>query len=169
MSRENNLFCPNSTAGSAEPAFGSHLAYHTDPQRNQNDTVTQECLQKNRSTTPQIVDLSSLKSTKTPMIVTLIQHIIFPIFKFVQDLLVAQPDNACAASAVDYYDPLWSPSTIPCFQDIFWVHSRRSHGPLGRTSRYLQQSPNDGACNNEFVIHYEGTTDAAQPVLPTSS
>ena len=113
MSRENNLFCPNSTAGSAEPAFGSHLAYHTDPQRNQNDTVTQECLQKNRSTTPQIVDLSSLKSTKTPMIVTLIQHIIFPIFKFVQDLLVAQSDNACAASAVDYYDPLWSPSTIP--------------------------------------------------------
>ena len=23
---------------------------------------------------------------------------------------------------------------------------------------------NDGACNNEYVIHYEGTTDAAQPV-----
>ena len=26
---------------------------------------------------------------------------------------------------------------------------------------------NDGACNNECVIHYEGTTDAAQPVPPS--
>ena len=26
---------------------------------------------------------------------------------------------------------------------------------------------NDGACNNECVIHYEGTTDAAQPVYPS--
>ena len=34
------LFYSNATAGSAEPAFGSHLAYHTDPQGNQNSTVT---------------------------------------------------------------------------------------------------------------------------------
>ena len=26
---------------------------------------------------------------------------------------------------------------------------------------------NDGACNNECVIHYQGTTDAAQPVPPS--
>ena len=26
---------------------------------------------------------------------------------------------------------------------------------------------NDGTCNNECVIHYEGTTDAAQPVPPS--
>ena len=39
------LFYSNATAGSAEPAFGSHLAYHTNPQGNQNDTVTQERLQ----------------------------------------------------------------------------------------------------------------------------
>ena len=26
---------------------------------------------------------------------------------------------------------------------------------------------NDGACNNESVNSYEGTTDAAQPVLPS--
>ena len=26
---------------------------------------------------------------------------------------------------------------------------------------------NDGACNNECVIHYEGTTDAAQLVPPS--
>ena len=25
---------------------------------------------------------------------------------------------------------------------------------------------NDRVCSNEFVIHYEGTTDAAQPVPP---
>ena len=27
--------------------------------------------------------------------------------------------------------------------------------------------PNDGACNNEFVIHFEGTTDATQPLPPS--
>ena len=26
---------------------------------------------------------------------------------------------------------------------------------------------NDGACNNEFVIHYEGTTDATQQLPPS--
>ena len=26
---------------------------------------------------------------------------------------------------------------------------------------------NDGACNDEFGTHYEGTTDAAQPVPPS--
>ena len=40
-----NLFYSNAAAGSAEPTIGSHFAYHTDPQGNQNDTVTQERLQ----------------------------------------------------------------------------------------------------------------------------
>ena len=35
--------------GSAEPALGSHLTYHIDPQGNQNDTVTQEHLRKIKS------------------------------------------------------------------------------------------------------------------------
>ena len=40
-----NLFYSDAAACSAEPTIGSHLAYHTDPQGNQNDTVTQERLQ----------------------------------------------------------------------------------------------------------------------------
>ena len=40
-----NLFFSNAAAGSDEPTIGSHLAYHTDPQGTQNDTVTQERLQ----------------------------------------------------------------------------------------------------------------------------
>ena len=38
---------------------------------------------------------------------------------FVQDRLEARLDIACAASAVEYCNPLWSPGTIPYLQDIF--------------------------------------------------
>ena len=63
------------------------------------------------------------------------------------------------------------PGTIPCFPDFFgpqptftWTGSEDI--PISATVS------NDGACNNEFVTHYEGTTDApgsaaAQPVPPS--
>ena len=37
---------------------------------------------------------------------------------FVQDQLEALLADVSAATAVGYCDPLWSPGTIPCFQDI---------------------------------------------------
>ena len=58
---------------------------------------------------------------------------------FVQDQLEARLANFRAASAVEYCDPLWSPSTILCFPDIF-APQPTFNGLAGRTSRYLQQS-----------------------------
>ena len=54
-------------------------------------------------------------------------------YYFVQGLLEALLDKACAASAVGYGDPLLSPGINPYFSDIFSVHSRRLHGLHGRT------------------------------------
>ena len=71
-----------------------------------------------------------------------------------------------AASAVEYCDPLLSPGTIPCFQDIFGPQPTFTWKG-GEDIPISETVSNDGACNNEFVIYYEGTTDAAQPVPPS--
>ena len=52
----------------------------------------------------------------------------FPILCRTKALL----DNSCAASAVEHYDPLWSPGTIPYYPGHFWstadVHMDRREG-----------------------------------------
>ena len=97
------------------------------------------------------------------MIVTLTQHVTFPIFKLCRTC--SRPDSTISAQ------PLPGSTVALCGRpgrylaySTFLVHSRRSHGPAGRTSRFLQQPPNDGARNNECVTHCEETMDVPRPV-----
>ena len=76
--------------------------------------------------------------TKTPVIVTLTQHIIFPI----GCRTGSRPDSTMPAQ------PLLRSTVILCGRPAryltirtFLAHSRRSHGPAGRIPPYLQQSP----------------------------
>ena len=67
-----------------------------------------------------LLHLHSDGATKTTMIVSLTQHIIFP-FWGRSRRTSSRPEsiNACTASAVKHSDPMWSPGMIPYFQDIF--------------------------------------------------
>ena len=85
---------------------------------------------------------------------------------FVQDLLEARLDNACAASVVEHCDPLWLACTVPYFPDIF-VQQPTFTSTGGKDIPISATVFNDGACNKQFMIHYEGTIDIAQPVPPS--
>ena len=85
---------------------------------------------------------------------------------FVQDQLETRLDNACAASSVEHCDPLWSPGTIPFFPKIFGPQPTFEWAG-GEDILLSATVSSDGACNNVFVIHYEGTTDAAQQAPPS--
>ena len=85
---------------------------------------------------------------------------------FVQDQLETRLDNACAASSVEHCDPLWSPGMIPFFPKIFGPQPTFEWAG-GEDISLSATVSSDGACNNVFVIHYEGTTDAAQQAPPS--
>ena len=62
--------------------------------------------------------LHSYRAMKTPMIMILTHHIIFPSSRTLNALL-AYARARRASSAVENYDYLLSPSIMPCFQDDF--------------------------------------------------